>query len=67
MHIRKQMARWLGILGAIALFLGLQPDFRAESGVTADAQMAEFLRTNPGNIPFTEDYRFGWANSPFFR
>jgi hypothetical protein len=64
MLIREHVARWLGILGAIAIFIAFQPDFRAQNGATADKEMADFFLANPGSFPFTEDYRFGLANSP---
>ena len=64
MFTRDRIRNWLTALGCLALFLALQPYFFVRSGVTADAAMTEHLQQHPADMPVTEEYRFGWAQSP---
>jgi hypothetical protein len=64
MTARRWVAKYLGILGFIAIFLAFQPAFVGRSGVSGDARLMDHLRDNPGDMPLMEDYRFGWAKSP---
>ena len=62
--VRARIRNTLAALGVIAVFLAVMPYCRYEGGVTADAKMADHILVNPGSMPFTEEYRFGWGDSP---
>ena len=62
--IRQRVGNVLAVLGVVAIFLAVQPYYLSQGGTVADAAMAEHLRANPGDMPWTEEYRFGWAGSP---
>jgi hypothetical protein len=67
MFTRQRVRNWLAVLGYIALFLAVMPYFRGQGGITPTPAQAEHLRANPGDTPYTEDYVFGWTESPLVK
>jgi hypothetical protein len=61
---RERVRTWLATLGAIALFLAVMPSFEYRGGDVITAAEVEYLRANPNDLPFTEDWRLGWHSSP---
>jgi hypothetical protein len=64
MLTRERVRSWLCVLGVIALFLAVMPYFHYEGGTTATAAKMKHLQANPGDMPRSEEFRFGWADSP---
>lgn len=62
--MRERVTNILMWLGAIALFLAFMPYFRYSAGVSANKQVADYILSHPGSIPYQEEYRFGWTDSP---
>ena len=66
MFTRERIRSALTIVGAIALFLAVMPNFRYEVAITNPA-VATHLQTHPDDMPYTEDYVFGWSDSPLVK
>lgn len=64
MGARERVRGWLVVLGVVAIFLAFMPYFRYQGGITPTRAQADHLMANPGDMPFTEDYVFGWHGSP---
>ena len=64
MFTRDRVANWLGWAGIAAVFLSVMPSFEYRGGTVSDRAQADHLKANPGDLPYTEDYVFGWADSP---
>ena len=66
MFTRDRLRSAFSVIGVIVLFLAVMPFFRYEVAITNPA-VAAHVQANPGVMPYTEDYVFGWSNSPLVK
>lgn len=64
---RDRLRGWLVGLGMLAVLLAVQPGFEYRGGNVPDGPTFDHLRANPGDLPYTEEHRFGWWFSPLVR
>ena len=65
MFTRYRIRDLMMAIGVIVIYLAVKPYFHYEFRIT-DPATTDHVRTNPDDMPFTEDYVFGWSDSPLF-
>ena len=61
---RDRIRNWLGVLAAVAFILAVMPFYEYRGGTVSTQAEFDHVRANPGDLPYTEDYKFGWHFSP---